>query len=56
MKVAVHILWCAQELGCVIILVVVMTDGLGCNIVGCVLILAMHAWLAAAFVINLNLL
>jgi len=38
--VSVHILWRVQELGCVIILVVVMTDGLGCNIVGCVLILA----------------
>ena len=40
MRVVVHILWRAQELGCVIILVVVITDGLGCNIVGCVLILA----------------
>jgi len=35
-RVAVHILWSAQELGCVLILVVL---GLGCNIVGCVLIL-----------------
>jgi len=36
MRVVVHILWSAQELCCVLILVV---PGLGCNIVGCVLIL-----------------
>ena len=35
-RVVICILWSAQELGCVLILVVL---GLGCNIVGCVLIL-----------------